>query len=108
MLRYAAISLLLLPSLALATPPVSAAAESGRVTFRGQVVQGEAGGVTGIAVPPSHRASSKLRVKLVVVSACDTHTAGHTASSRCTAGTAAPRITWTRGGPDLMVTTVYY
>ena len=108
MLRLAAFLLLLLPSLALARQSVSAAAESGRVTFRGQVVQGQAGGVTGLASPPSHRATSTLRVSLVVVASCDAHTTGRTATSRCTAGTAAPRITWTRGGPDLMVTTVYY
>ena len=100
---FAAILLLLLPGLALATPPVSAAAESGQVPF-----QGQAAGASNLAVPISHRALSPLLVRLVVVPSCDTHTAGHTASSRCTLNTAPPRISWTRGGPDLTVNTVYY
>lgn len=84
------------------------AGATGRVTFHGAVIQGQAGGVTGVDVPASQRrTTAHFGVSIRVVDSCSV-TATRTISATCTRGAVTPRINVVPGGSDVEITTVYF
>lgn len=96
-------------AIALAVGLAVSAPHSGVVTFHGAVVKGAAGGITGVDVPSNQRrTTTTFGVSIKIVGGCVTQsTSGHTAS-RCDPRTVPPQVIIEKGGPDVVVTTVYF
>lgn len=96
-------------AIALAAGLAANAPHSGVVTFRGAVVKGAAGGITGVGVPASQRrTTTTLGVSIRIVGGCDTQSTSGRPISRCDPRTEPPRVIVEKGGNDVVVTTVYF
>ena len=96
-------------AIALAAGLAASAPHSGTVTFRGAVVKGAAGGITGVEVPANRRrTTTTIGVSIRIVGGCNTHSTLGRAVSRCDPRAVPPRVIIEKGGYDVVVTTVYF
>lgn len=96
-------------AIAVAAGLAASAPHGGTVTFHGAVVKGEAGGITGVDVPADQRrTTTTFGVSIRIVGGCDTQSLSGRTALQCDPRTVAPRVITEKGGPDVVVTTVYF